>query len=237
MTQPLDDFDHLNQIARYRNRLDDIREWRAQLPDVMLTISGYSMDLTGIRGTTQRIPGGDALAMLGPWAPDADHGDDLPHPDQIIREWTERLTGQTLGTWTENWRWLHDHTPNILQSPAADAWRADIDALWHRLERLSGNHARDEPPQRGPEECYAAGKHVPGSTRVTLAEADRLFEGIRNRVDVDRHHERTRAKNRGRSPEYKCQPDQKGRYLVADLREHYGATRYEEPSPEGVTSV
>ena len=54
------------------------------------TISGYSMDLTGIRGTTDRIPGGDALAMRGPWSRDADHGDDLPHPDQILREVLDR---------------------------------------------------------------------------------------------------------------------------------------------------
>lgn len=222
-----DDLERLNLVARYRSRLDDIRQWRADLPDVMVKICGTAPDLSNVRGSgiTTGLPGGDALAMLGPWAPDADQGDDLPHPDQIVFEWTERLAGRALRTWAQNWRWLYDHTPDILQSPAAVAWRSDINALWHRLESLVGDRDRPVTTNRGPDECRAAGGLVPGTARVTLAEADKLFDGIRNRVDVDR----SRARARHRPPRYKCQPDSRGRYLVQDLRDHYGATPYEGP--------
>lgn len=145
MTDPLDDFEHLNTINRYRNRLDDIRDWKALLPEVMLTISGYSMNLTGVRGTSDRMPGGDALVMTGPWSGDADHGDDLPHPDQVLREWVERLDGKARGSWTENWRWLRDQSPAILGTQWADQWKADIDALWWRLAKLTGNAPEPEP--------------------------------------------------------------------------------------------
>lgn len=140
------DFEQLNQIARYRNRLDDIRQWLPQLSDTMTAITGYCMSLAPVRGTAPRMPGGDALAMLAPYASDADHGDDLPHPQQIIREWVETLDGRARRTWTENWRRLHDLTPMILESPWADAWRTDIDALWWRLARLTGNAPDIAPP-------------------------------------------------------------------------------------------
>lgn len=223
----VEDLEHLNLVARYRGRLDDIRHWRFALPAAATRIRCSALDLSGVRGPdfATGLPGGDALAMLGPWAPDADQGDDLPHPDQIVCEWTERLAGRALRSWAQNWRWLYDHTPDILQSPAAAAWRSDIDALWRRLESLIGDSARPGTTNRGPDECRAAGKFVPGTARVTLAEADKLFEGIRNRVDVDR----SRARARHRPPRYKCQPDSRGRYLVQDLRDHYGATPYEGP--------
>lgn len=226
MIDQADDFEHLNQIARYRNRLDDIREWRSQLHDVMLSISGFAMDLTGVRGTTDRIPGGDALAMRGPWSPDADHGDDLPHPDQVCREWMETIAGESARTWAENWRWLRDHTSDILESPWADAWRTDIDSLWGRLAALTGN---SEPqPEPEPVDPATRASEIPDHTRLTLVDADRCFPGIRNRIDADRSKERARAKKEKRSPSYRCTPDRKGRYLVADLREHYGATPREQ---------
>lgn len=146
MTTSLDDFEQQNLINRYRHRLDDIREWRAMLSDVMITVTGYSMDLANVRSTTDRIPGGDALTMRGPWARDADHGDDLPHPDQVLREWMETITEQpSPGTWGECWRWHRDQTQRILESPWADAWRTDIDALWWRLAKLTGNHPEPTP--------------------------------------------------------------------------------------------
>ena len=150
-------------IGTMRDRLEDVRQWRGQLSDVMLTISGYSMDLTGIRGTTDRIPGGDALAMRGPWAPDADHGDDLPHPDQIIREWSHTIHDHhgtvppARATWAEHWRYLWDETQRILESPWAEAWCEDITALWWRLAKLTGNEPeRPASPVRSIDDVWAA---------------------------------------------------------------------------------
>lgn len=228
MTDPLDDFDQQNLVNRYRNRLDEILTWYHALPDTMLSISGYAMDLAGTRGTTSRIPGGDALAMLGPWSADADHGDDLPHPAQTIHEWTETINGTSHRSLTENWRWLRDHVPHILESPWATAWREDIDALWHRLERLSGDAPRPEQQNRGPLDCEARAHEIPDHQRLTLTETQSFWPKVRNRVEVDRHRERDQAKKAKRPPEYRCDPDEKGRYLVSDLREHYGARRDEQ---------
>ena len=226
MTQPLDDFDHLNQIARYRNRLDDIREWRPLLSDTILTLSAINLSLAPARGSTDRIPGGDALAMLGPWAPDADHGDDLPHPDQIIREWSHTIHDHhgtvppARATWAEHWRYLRDETQRILESPWAEAWRADIDALWWRLARLTGNAPNDdEDTMRGALDCINARDDLPPDTRLTAKDADRFWPGIAQRLKDDRHHGRPipdRADDRT--------------YLVADLREYWARRTCTQPT-------
>lgn len=210
-------------IGTMRDRLEDIRQWREQLSDVMLTISGYSMDLTGIRGTTDRIPGGDALAMRGPWAADADHGDDLPHPDQVLREWRETITEETRGgSWEDCWRWHWDSTQRILESPWAEEWQQDLTALWWRLARLTGNAPKDDTPTMADaEEIQRHASAVPDHTMLTLREADRFAPGIENRVKRDRNAERDRARRQHRDPEYRCDPDGP-RYQVADLRRHYG---------------
>ena len=232
-----DDIDDLNLVNRYRNRLDEIRAWYQHLPDVMLSVSGYAMDLAGTRGTTSRIPGGDALAMRGPWAPDADHGDDLPHPAQTVHEWVEAIDGTARRTFTENWRWLRDHTPQILESQWAPAWRQDIDALWYRLEKLSGDAPRSKQQNRGPLDCEARAHEIPGEKRLTLTETQPFWPKVRNRVEVDRHREREQAKKDKRPPEYRCNPDERGRYLVSDLREYYGARHDEEMFAQRMTSV
>lgn len=201
-------------IGTTRDRLEDIRKWRGQLTDVMLTVSAYSMDLTGIRGTTDRIPGGDALAMLGPWAPDADHGDDLPHPDQVLREWRETISETThRGSWEECWRWHWDHTPRILESPWAEGWQQDLTALWWRLARLTGNAPTDPDAHRVQADCEAVRDDIPADTRLTAKEADLFWPGIEARLKDDRHHNRP-IPNRGTDRTY----------LVSDLRE-YWATR------------
>ena len=210
-------------IGTMRDRLEDVRQWREQLSDVMLTISGYSMDLTGIRGTTDRIPGGDALAMRGPWSPDADHGDDLPHPDQVLREWLETIAERpSPGSWEECWRWHWDETPRILETPWGEEWQQDLTALWWRLARLTGNAPKDDTPTMADaEEIQRHASAVPDHTMLTLREADRFAPGIENRVKRDRNAERDRARRQHRDPAYRCDPDGP-RYQVADLRRHYG---------------
>lgn len=210
-------------IGTMRDRLENIRQWRGQLSDVMLTISGYSMELTGIRGTTDRIPGGDALAMLGPWAPDADHGDDLPHPDQVLREWLETIAERpSPGSWEECWRWHWDQTQRILESPWAEEWQQDLTALWWRLARLTGNAPKDDTPTMADaEEIQRHASAVPDHTMLTLREADRFAPGIENRVKRDRNAERDRARRDHRDPAYRCDPEGK-HWCVQDLRAHYG---------------
>ena len=210
-------------IGTMRDRLEDIRQWRGQLTDVILTVSGYSMDLTGIRGTTDRIPGGDALAMLGPWARDADHGDDLPHPDQVLREWLETIADRpSPGSWEECWRWHWDSTQRILESPWSEGWQQDLTALWWRLARLTGNAPKDDAPTMADaEEIQRHAAAVPDHTMLTLREADRFAPGIENRVKRDRNAERDRARRDRRDPDYRCDPEGK-HWCVQDLRRHYG---------------
>ena len=210
-------------IGTMRDRLEDIRQWRGQLTGVILTISSQALDLTGIRGTTDRIPGGDALAMLGPWSRDADHGDDLPHPDQVLREWRETITEQThRGSWEECWRWHWDTTQRILESPWAEEWQQDLTALWWRLARLTGNAPKDDAPTMADaEEIQRHAQAVPDHTMLTLREADRFAPGIENRVKRDRNAERDRARRDRRDPAYRCDPEGK-HWNVGELREHYG---------------
>ena len=77
------------------DKLEDIRFMYPQLADTMLTIGSQALDLTGVRGTTQRIPGGDALTMLAPYSVGYDEPDDLPHPAQVVREWADRWRDAT----------------------------------------------------------------------------------------------------------------------------------------------
>lgn len=223
------DFHHQNTINKWRNRLDDIRDWHQQLPNTMLHTPSPTIDLTGIRGTTNRIPGGDHLTMLGPYASDATYGDDTPHPTQILTEWAERIANTTPRTFTAAWRWNRDHTPHILTTPYRDAWTQDIHTLWGRLATLTGNHAPTPPTNRGPQDLQAAAQTIPNHTRLTLKEADMAFPGIRNRIEVSRHREHANATKQHRPPNHPCNPDHKGRYLTADLRKHYGATPYHNP--------
>lgn len=210
-------------IGTMRDRLEDIRQWRGQLTDVILTISSQALDLTGIRGTTDRIPGGDALAMLGPWSRDADHGDDLPHPDQVLREWMETIAERpSPGSWEECWRWHWDQTQRILESPWAEEWQQDLTALWWRLARLTGNAPKDDTPTMADaEEIQRHAAAVPDHTMLTLREADRFAPGIENRVKRDRNAERDRARRDHRDPAYRCDPEGK-HWNVGELREHYG---------------
>lgn len=143
----------LEHTGHWQDRLEDIRHWYGQLPDQLASITGYAMNLTGPDHATEPpIPGGDVLVLTGPWAPDATCGDTTPHPDQTITEWSHTihdahgLVPNPRATWTQHWRYLHDQTPWILDSPWADAYTTDIEQLWWHLARLTGNQLDDPTP-------------------------------------------------------------------------------------------
>lgn len=217
-----------HDIDEITNHLDDIRDWYPQLATTMLNAPGNTLDLTGIRGSTSRIPGGDALTMLAPYSTGYTEPDDLPHPAQIISEWADRWRQATRTPTPEHPKWgnhlaiVRANTPWFVRQDTSGEFRTDIRALWHRLARLTGHAKREEERHRGAADCMALAHEVPGNTRLTLNEAEAFAPGIRNHIDVDRHHERTRSKKQKRPPQYRCTPDAKGRYLVDDLREHYG---------------
>lgn len=225
------DLEAMNEVNRYRHRLEDIREWRGLLPEIVTAISSHGLDLSGVRGTTERLPGGDALAMLAPWAPDATCGDDLPHPDQIVREWAHTIHdahGQVPpnASWVEHWRFLHDQTAWILASPWAVQWRADIDALWWRLARLTGNTPEGElvEVQRRLADHADA---IPDDAWLTLAQLDTAWPGrnLSQRIRSGRSKEKARARRDGTPPVYTLCPDERRRFRVGDVRAVFPETR------------
>lgn len=193
-------------IGTMRDRLENIRQWRGQLTDVMLAITSHGPDLTGIRGTTDRIPGGDALAMLGPWAPDADHGDDLPHPDQVLREWRETITEEThTGSWAECWRWHWDQAQRILESPWAEEWQQDLTALWWRLAKLTGNEPEREPEPEITSEMVVDALRQNPEHRLTRRDLSTIFEIPASTI--------TTWRSRG------LEADERGKYRAGDILE------------------
>ena len=216
-----------HDIREIGQKLDDIRWWYPQLADTMLTIGSQAMDLTGIRGTTQRIPGGDALTMLGPYSVGYEEPDDLPHPAQIIREWADRWRDATRtpsrpgAKWVAHLAILQANVAWYIRMDQSGSFRADIRALWGRLRALTGNHEREQEEHRGPDELQAAAKHIPDDKTLTLRQADQCAPGIENRVKRDRNAERDRAKKAKRPPEYRCDPEG-SHWKVSDLRQHYG---------------
>ena len=206
MAYPHIDFEQENQANRYRHRLDDIRDWLAELTDTITTITSPRLSHAPGGNGEARLPGGDALVMLGPWAADADHGDGIPHPAMICHEWVERIQGHARHTFTENWRWLRDNTPHILQSPFAEAWRADIDALWTKLGHLTGNH---QPPEPQPVNLIARAMSIPDTATMTAAEANHFFPGIAQKLKDDRHHGRPTPT-----------PAEGGKYTGYDIKEY-----------------
>ena len=177
-------------------KLEDIRWWYPQLADTMTTISGYAMDLTGIRGTTQRIPGGDALTMLGPYSVGYDEPDDLPHPAQIVREWADRWREATRTParpgekWASHLAVLQANVAWYVRMDQSGAFRNDIRALWGRLRALTGNHERETQEHRGAEHCQALADALPPDTRLTARDADLFWPGIQQKLKDDRHHRR-----------------------------------------------
>lgn len=177
-------------------KLEDIRDWYPQLAETMLTIGSQAMDLTGIRGTTQRIPGGDALTMLGPWSPGYDEPDDLPHPAQIIHEWADRWRDATRTPTQPGEKWaahlaiVQANTAWYIRMDQSGAFRHDIRALWGRLRALTGNQEREQEHHRGPEHCQERANEIPNDFRLTAKDADLFWPGIQQKLKDDRHHNR-----------------------------------------------
>lgn len=219
--------DTLSEAARIRattenherdisEKLEDIRYWYPQLADTMLNVPGYAMDLTGVRGTTSRIPGGDSLAMLAPWSPGYDEPDDLPHPAQIVREWADqwrkatRTPSRPGEKWATHLAILQANVTWFVRRDQSGAFRNDISALWGRLRALTGNHESEQREHRGPAECREQADNIPGDFRLTAKEADLFWPGIAQRLKDDRHHKR---------PIPHRDPD--STYTAGELREYW----------------
>lgn len=182
MTTP-PDRDHV--VDYWRNILNAIDRMTTEIPDTMLTISSYAMDLAGPATSTEPpLPGGDALVLTGPWASDATHGDDTPHPAQTIIEWCERIRAHRGSPATarpryiEALRYLRDETPWILESAAAETWCADIEAVHGRLRALCPPEVDDRHDSTPLEEAIdltALADQIPGDKMLSRDEAEHFW--------------------------------------------------------------
>lgn len=197
-------------------KLEEIRWMYPRIGDTMLTISGYAMDLTGISGSSEPpLPGGDALAMLGPWSPGYDEPDDLPHPGQIVREWADRWRQATrapdpIGAkWATHLAVLRSNTEWFIRQDRNGHFRKDIRAIHGRLESLTGNSERPAPaPNPTPEEVLAALREKPEHL-LTRKELGTILGIPPSTI--------TTWRSRGLAA------DEKGRYRAGDILERLAA--------------
>ena len=209
------DFETQNTINHYRNRLTDIRDWIPQLTDTMLTISGYSMNLSGVTANSSpQLPGGDALTMLAPYSDGNLEPDDTPHPAQIIIEGAHAIDrAQARGTreytFAEAWARNHTAIPWLHANGHLQAWAEEIDALWNRLGRLTGNIEKPAPTT-WPGHITEYADQIPDHTKLTLQEADHFWPGIHTRIRTQRSRGQTTPT-----------PDQTGRYTAEELRNYH----------------
>ncbi|WP_087483551.1 hypothetical protein [Brachybacterium massiliense] len=182
--------DHQHDVDYWRNTLNAIDRMLTEIPDTMLTISSYAMDLAGPSTSTEPpLPGGDALVLTGPWASDATHGDDTPHPAQTIVEWAHTIYDAhgTIPTarlrYAEALRYLRDQTPWILESPWTTAWRDDIEAVHGRLRALvpaEVDDRHDSTPLEETIDLTAMADLIPEDKLLTRDEAEHFWP---NRLD------------------------------------------------------
>lgn len=166
--------------AEIRDKLGEIRYWYPQLADTMFTISGYSMDLTGIPSTTETpLPGGDALAMLGPYSTGYTEPDDLPHPAQVIREWANRWREATrapepvAAKWSAHLAILEANTGWFIRQDRAGEFRSDIRAVHARLQHLTGD--AEPKPEPEPDDITQMGHLIPDDVMLTRDEAEHFW--------------------------------------------------------------
>lgn len=209
MTDRDQDFETQNTINHYRNKLHDIHEWHQQLNDTIGTISGYSMDLSGVTSpATPRLPGGDALAMLAPYSDGHLEPDDLPHPTQILTNHAHTIDHlqqhtPTTYTLTTALRRNHDAIPWLHANGHLPKWATEINQLWTRLGKITGNlqpNPQPQPPTR--QQLWEALEQNPH----TLLPRQALTTLGYNKSTI------TTWKQRGI-----LTPNNQGQYLAADL--------------------
>lgn len=197
-------------------KLQDIRFMYPQLSDVMLTVSGYAMDLTGVRSSNvPPLPGGDALAMLGPHSIGYDEPDDLPHPAQIISEWADRWREATRTPVRPGEKWaahlaiLQANTAWFIRQDRTGDFRTDIRAIHGRLSSLTGNSEPPTPtPEPTPEEILDALREKP-EHRLTRKELSTALGIPASTI--------TTWRSRGLTT------DEKGRYRAGDILQRLAA--------------
>lgn len=233
-----------NRVNRLRNELEEVPRLLSEVSDVMLSVGRSSLSMAPGRSSERPLPGGRALAVLGPVADHASEPDDLPHPVSVlrdiadaVREWMgERSVpaetmGSAVGFVKASARWIVAHEELA-------AWvEQRLGETLGLLRALVGDVERVEPRTVDPVEIEdhmrALLDEAPDSYRMTPAEADHFWPGIASRIKAHRSRAKARAreesKRRSREagvrvdvePVFFALPDERGRYGADELAEFH----------------
>jgi hypothetical protein len=237
-------WDFENRVNRLRNELDEVPRLVGEVSDVMLSIGRSSLSMAPARSSERPLPGGRALALLGPVSEHATEGDDLPHPVTVlrdiadaVREWQgERsVPGESMAAAVEfvksAARWIVAH------EELARWVEARLGQTLGLLRSLVGEVERVEPRTVDPalieDHMRAMLDEAPGSYRMTPAEADHFWPGISDRIKAHRSRAKVRAREDSKresreagvpvrvEPVFFALPDERGRYGADELAEFH----------------
>ena len=233
-----------NRVNHLRNEVDEVPRLLGEVSDVMLAVGRSSLSMAPGRSSERPLPGGRALAVLGPVADHASEPDDLPHPVTVlrdiadaVREWMgERsVPAESMSAACEfvkeSARWVVAHEELAV-------WvEQRLGQTLGLLRSLIGDVERVEPRTVDPalieDHMRALLDDAPGSYRMTPAEADHFWPGISDRVKAHRSRAKARAREESKrrtrergervdvEPEFFAVPDERGRYSADELAEFH----------------
>lgn len=229
-----------NRVNHLRNEVEEVPRLLGEVSDVMLSVGRSSLSMAPGRSSERPLPGGRALAVLGPVAEHATVPDDLPHPVSVlreiadlVREWQGEASvpGESLGSAVEfvkgaaRWVVAHEELARWVEQRLGQTLGL--------LRSLVGDVERVEPrtidPLEVEDHMRALLDEAPDSYRMTPAEADHFWPGISDRIKVHRSRQRARARAESKDlsrergvrvdvePEFFAVPDERGRYGADEL--------------------
>lgn len=259
-----DSWEFENRVNHLRNEVDEVPRLLGEVSDVMLSVGRSSLSMAPGRSSERPMPGGRALALLGPVADHATVPDDLPHPVTVlrdvadaVREWQGEPSraGESMRSAVEfvkaSARWIVAHEELAL-------WvEARLGQTLGLLRSLIGDVERVEPRIVDPLEIEDHMRELldgaPGSYRMTPAEADHFWPGIASRIKAHRSRAKARAREESKhlsrkrgervdvEPSFFAHPDERGRYGAAELAEFHrvrghlrSGTRRDVPTPSAI---
>ena len=173
-------------VHHWQQTLNRIDRMLAEISELHVTISSQPLNLAGPTVATEPpLPGGDMLDVTGPWSSDATYATD-PTPRQVITEWAITIwdahdqTPPNPLRYTHALTYVREKIPWILESPWADEWCDDINAVHGRLRALcppevdETHDSRDTPATI---DLPSMANLIPDGRTLTRDEAEHFWPG------------------------------------------------------------
>lgn len=254
-----DTWEFENRVNHLKNEVDEVPRLLGEVSDVMLSVGRSSLSMAPARSNERPMPGGRALALLGPVSDHATVPDDLPHPVTVlrdvadaVREWQGEPSRPGESMRSEVWflkesaRWIVAHEELVV-------WvEQRLGQTLGLLRSLIGDVERVEPRTVDPsvieDHMRALLDEAPGSYRMTPAAADHFWPGISDRIKAHRSRAKGRARAEAKSrsreegesvevePVYFAVPDERGRYGADELAEFHRVRGHLRTRREGAGS-